>query len=569
VLRFIDNGAHKSFKSEQISMALMRPCGLSRYWPLAFCFLCLTLFLLASLSLRGLAKPTEQAAAAQRPAIKTDRQKSTYTNPVLPGDFSDLDAIRVGEDFYAISSTFQYSPGMVVLHSRDLVHWSYLGHVVKDITALDQELNWDRMGRAGRGIWAGSIREHGGRYFVYFGTPDQGIFMASAPDAAGPWTAPKLILAAAGWDDPCPFWDDDGKAYLVATHFATEASNGKTYNIHLFGMDPQGDELIAGADRILHQSRGSEANKLYKIHGLYFHFFSEVRPEGRVVIMERAKSLDGPWAERQVIHVRPKIDKEPNQGGLIELASGQWYFLSHQGTGDWEGRAGVLLPVTWIDGWPILGRVGKDGIGNMVWTDPAPLPFAEAGEGLAVSDDFNGPALKPAWEWNSEPNPALWSLSQRPGFLRLYAAPALRAGDLRTQPDILTQRALRSRESTATVKIDLAGMQDGQQAGLMHYAQSVCSLAVSRKSQKLVIGFSRDNVSEPVTPIDATQVWLQSTWGLDGVGHFSYSTDGVNFRLIGAPCKAGWAFYRGDRIAIYSSGSSGYVDVDQFTYATH
>ncbi len=525
----------------------------------SFQFLCWALFLVAATFPPGLCQPS-------RHRVRNAPAKPTYANPVLPGDYSDLDAIRVGEDFYAISSTFQYSPGMVVLHSRDLVHWGYLGHVVRDLAALDPALNWDRMGRAGRGIWAGSIREHAGRFFVSFGTPDQGIFVASAARPAGPWSAPKLILAAPGWDDPCPFWDEDGRAYLVATHFAREPGNGKAYNIHLFAMDPQGAALLPGRDRILHQSRGSEANKLYKIHGLYFHFFSEVTPEGRVAMMERAKSLDGPWEERQVIHVRPKIDKEPNQGGLIELASGHWYFLSHQGTGDWEGRAGVLLPVTWTDGWPVLGRVGNDGIGNMVWTGPAPIPFAGHSEGLAVSDEFGEAELKPAWEWNYQPNPKLWSLAERPGWLRLYAAPALRAGDLRTVADILTQRALRSRKSTATVTLDLAGMKDGQQAGFAHYAQNVCALAVRRQAQGLLLGFARNGADGPLVSLAGEQVWLRSTWGRDGVSRFSYSADGAAFHPIGAPCKAGWAFYRGDRIGIYSAGSSGYVDVDRFTY---
>ena len=475
--------------------------------------------LLASSWMGALALPVTKAIAKRQTGMRGDPQGNRYTNPVLPGDFSDLDAIRVGEDFYAISSTLQYSPGMVVLHSRDLVHWSYVGHVVEDLIALDPELSAKRMGRAGRGIWAGSIRRHGSRYFVYFGTPDQGIFMASAADPSGPWTAPKLILAAAGWDDPCPFWDEDGKAYLLATHFAIEPENGKTYNIHLFGMDPQGDALIAGADRILHQSRGSEANKLYKIHGFYFHFFSEVRGEGRAVMMERAKSLDGTWEERQVIHVRAKVDKEPNQGGLIELASGRWYFLSHQGTGDWEGRAGVLLPVTWVAGWPILGRVGHDGIGNMVWSGHAPLPFDGHSEGLAVSDDFDDPKLKPAWEWNYQPDPRLWNLSERPGHLRLYAAPALRMGDRRTVPDILTQRALRSQVNVATVKLEVAGMADGQEAGLIH--------------------FERDDAFGPSTALTAKQVWLRSAWGLEDVGRSSYSVDGIDFHAIGTPCKIG------------------------------
>ena len=149
----------------------------------------------------------------------------------------------------------------------------------------------------------------------------------------------KRVLGEAGWDDPCPFWDDDGRAYLVTTHFKTEVSNGKSYNIHLFRMTADGEHLTAGSDRIIHQSKGSEANKLYKIDGVYYHYYSEIKAEGRVPIMERARSLSGPWEQRQLMHVQPTVDKEPNQGGLVELLSGKWQFVSHQGTGDWEGRA--------------------------------------------------------------------------------------------------------------------------------------------------------------------------------------------------------------------------------------
>lgn len=192
-----------------------------------------------------------------------DQQDGTFLNPVLPGDFSDLDAIRVGDDFYAISSTMQYSPGMVVLHSRNLIDWQIVGHVVSDLTALDPELGWDRMNRDGRGIWAGSIRYHAGRFWVYFGTPDGGIYMTSASRPEGSWSPVKRVIAAAGWDDPCPFWDDDGKGYLVATRFSAD-EDGQKYRIHLFSMTAGNDGVAEDSDRILHQSRGSEANKLYK-----------------------------------------------------------------------------------------------------------------------------------------------------------------------------------------------------------------------------------------------------------------------------------------------------------------
>jgi beta-xylosidase len=131
----------------------------------------------------------------------------------------------------------------------------------------------------------------------------------------------KRVLGEAGWDDPCPFWDDDGRAYLVTTHFKTEVSNGKSYNIHLFRMTADGEHLTAGSDRIIHQSKGSEANKLYKIDGVYYHYYSEIKAEGRVPIMERARSLSGPWEQRQLMHVQPTVDKEPNPFGADDNAT--------------------------------------------------------------------------------------------------------------------------------------------------------------------------------------------------------------------------------------------------------
>ena len=115
-----------------------------------------------------------------------DQGDGTYVNPVLPADYSDLDAIRVGDDYYAISSTMQFSPGMVVLHSKDLVNWEIIGHVAENLSRISRELNWGRMNCYGKGIWAGSIRYYKNKFWVYFGTPDDGFFMSSATNPAGP-----------------------------------------------------------------------------------------------------------------------------------------------------------------------------------------------------------------------------------------------------------------------------------------------------------------------------------------------------------------------------------------------
>ena len=194
---------------------------------------------------------------SQIPGKWGDQHDGTYNNPILPGDYSDLDAIRVGSDFYAISSTMQFSPGMVVLHSKDLVNWRIAGHVVDNLTQISPELNWDKMNRYGRGIWAGSIRYYKGKYWVYFGTPDEGFFMSSATNPAGPWEPLHQLWKVSGWNDCCPFLDDDGQLYFIATNFSSDPRNNKKYNIHIFRMTPDGRQLIKESDSIIYQSTGS------------------------------------------------------------------------------------------------------------------------------------------------------------------------------------------------------------------------------------------------------------------------------------------------------------------------
>jgi beta-xylosidase len=497
-----------------------------------------------------------------------DRSDNTYANPILPADFSDLDAIRVGDRYYAISSTLQYSPGMAVLEARDLVNWRIIGHVVPDLTQISPELNWNRMARAGRGIWAGAIRYHEGKFWVYFTSPDDGLFVSTAANPAGPWSPVKNIWHTAGWDDPCPFWDDDGQAYLVMTNFTQQ------YKIHLFKMDASGEHLLAAADRVIHQSNGSEANKVYKMNGIYYHYFSEVHAEGRVAMMERAHHLDGPWEQHQLIHVNPHVDKEPNQGGLVQVPNGRWYFVTHQGTGDWEGRAGVLQPVTWINGWPILGRVGADGIGNMVWNAPKPIsgfPITD----VWASDDFAHPTLRPEWEWNYQPRAGSWSLEEHPGYLRLHAFPPLRKDDFGTVGDVLTQRSMRTAHNQVTALFDLAGMTDNQRAGLAHFGRTYCTLGVWRDGASDHLVFDLNGRVARGPEIHQNRIWLRSTWDFAGISQFSYSLNGIEFEDIGATYQLTWGDYRGDRVGLFTFNNSaaqgyaglGYVDIDSFSYS--
>jgi beta-xylosidase len=500
-----------------------------------------------------------------------DQGDGTYRNPVLPVDYSDIDCIRVGSDYYAISSTFQFSPGMVILHSKDLVNWRTAGHAISDITQISPNMNWNRMDSYGRGVWAGAIRHHDGRFWVYFGTPDEGYFMTSAADVAGPWEPLHPILKEKGWDDCCPFWDDDGQGWFVGTNF----NDG--YKIHLWKLSADGRDILPKTDCVIHQSRGSEANKLYKINGTYYHFFSEVRKGGRAVMMRRAKNITGPYSEpKQLSHPQREV-KEPNQGGLVQTEKGDWVFFTHHGSGSWEGRAASLLPVTWINDWPIIGEPDADSIGTMVWEGKKPV------EGSPIlfpqgSEEFTSASLAPQWEWNYQPRADKWSLTERPGFLRLYAFRGLDGNNLLKIGNILTQRSVRALESEVIVRIELDGMADNQRAGLCHFsagrsrekpAANSASLGIVQAGSKRFIEFSRDGAFTRGPAITSQAIWLKSSWGLDGVSQFFYSEDGVTFAPFGKSYPLAWASYRGDRIGLFTfnnAADAGHIDVDWMHY---
>ena len=491
-----------------------------------------------------------------------DAGDGTYNNPVLPSDYSDIDCIRVDSDYYAISSTFQFSPGVVILHSKDLVNWEILGHVVTDLTQIGPELNWSRMNRYGKGVWAGSIRFHDHKFWVYFGTPDEGYFMSTAANPVGPWAPLHTVLSGPGWDDCCPFWDDDGQGYLVGSSFRGG------YQIHLWKLTPDGRDIMADSDHVIHQSRGSEANKLYKINGYYYHLYSDVKAEGRTVMMERSKNIFGPYDESHQLNHAEKQVKEPNQGGLVQAEKGDWYWFTHHGTGDWAGRIDSLLPVTWVDGWPIIGTVGLDGIGTMAWSGKKPV------DGTPIltpqsSDDFDETNLPPQWEWNYQPRADKWSLTENPGWLRLHAFRPLQPDTLLKAGNTLTQRVFETASNEVTIKLDLSGLVDGQKAGLCHFSKNYSYLGVTQDSITRTLEYNNNGHFTAGPTLMGKTLWLKSTWGADGQSQYSYSEDGKTFTNFGAPYQLAWGNYRGDRIGIFcfnNKTDDGYVDVDFLHY---
>jgi len=271
---------------------------------------------------------------------------------------------------------------------------------------------------------------------------------------------------------------------------------------------------------------------------------------------------------RQLNHVNPRVDREPNQGGFIQAERGDWWFMTHQGTGAWEGRALCLLPVNWRDGWPIVGTVGADGIGSMVWKVRKPI------DGLPQAprfffDDFGDSKLKPQWEWNYQPRDGKWSLTGNPRRLRLQAFPPLQPGNLLTAGNTLTQRILNTGSGVITVKLDVSQMADGQKAGLCHYGAHYAWLGVAQSGNRRRIVYSANGVQTAGPTLPASAVWLRSIVAAKGETAWAYSFNGSSFLPFGKRYKFEWAHYRGDRIGIFTYNDrvdAGAVDVDWFRY---
>ncbi|NDW17640.1 beta-xylosidase [Dysgonomonas sp. 216] len=485
-----------------------------------------------------------------------------YQNPVLPADFSDLDCIRVGKDYYAITSTFQYSPGMAVVHSKDLVNWNIIGHAVEDIRQIGPEMNWDRMNRYGRGIWAGSIRYNDGKFYVLFGTPEEGFFTTWAEKPEGPWAPLTNILPEGGWDDCSAIWDENGQAYFIGTHF----KGG--YRTYIFKMAPDCSSIDRNSAVLVNEGDRREASKLIKVKDWYYLIYSKVEDGIRFVMGKRAKNISGTWSEEKQLMAYNQESNEPNQGGIIEGPDGNWYFFTHHGRGDWEGRIASLLPVTWINDWPIMGKVGDDGLGYMIWSGKMPLN-KKYKKKKPFFDDFKSKKLDANWEWNYYPRNEMWSLSEKKGHLRMRAVKPVENNNLRKTPNILTQRIYRTSHSEVTLKMNVQGMEDGQVAGLCHFARASAYIGISETNGSMNIVFSGNGKSENIEIGRTKNIWFRSVWGLDGINKFSYSTDGKTFIELGTPFQFTWNDYRGTRVGMFTyneKNENGYVDVDYFEY---
>jgi beta-xylosidase len=499
---------------------------------------------------------------------------ATYSNPVIFADYSDPDVIRVGQDYYMVASSFHFAPGIPVLKSPDLVHWQIIGHVLPrlpfaaefdmippfTLTDAIQRPTGPGLRYAG-GVWAPAIRHHKGLFYVYWATPDEGVYMSTARNPAGPWSAPVTVINEARLEDPCPFWDDDGNAWLI--HSKVGAGP-----LILHRMSADGTRVLDAGVVVAEDPRNLpvlEGPKLYKRKGWYYIFAPIGGVETGPQAVGRSRSIKGPYEWRVVLEKGNTAVQAPHQGGYVETPNGQGWFVHFNSTGAF-GRIVHLQPVQWRDDWPLMGEpVAGQTFGQPVATHPVPV-VAKNVPRLQDSDEFTETTLGLQWEWNHNPVDAAWSLSARPGWMRLRALPA---AHLVTARNTLTQ-ILQGPAMTATARLDLSAMSEGQRAGLAMFGTRPSWVGAVREQNSTSIVFSSEG-NESATVAARGIVQLRVRVGTDQQALFSYSVDdGATFTSIGTPTALRFAWWKGARPALFTyiksppgiATGSGHIDVD-------
>lgn len=395
-----------------------------------------------------------------------DNGDGTYTNPILYADYSDPDAIRVGDDYFMVASSFCNAPGLPVLHSKDLVNWKVVNYVLNKIPE-----DRYRSPIHGCGVWAPSIRYHEGLYYVCFPMPDEGIYMSTAVDPFGEWSEPINIRPGAGWIDPCPFWDEDGKAYLVAG--VAKSRIGYKSVLHIVEMSPDGSRLIGDEIKVFDGNENDqetiEGPKLYKRNGWYYIFAPAggVKTGWQTVL--RSRNIYGPYEYRVVMRQGETEVNGPHQGAWVDTVTGEDWFIHFQDVYS-AGRIIHLQPMEWVDDWPIIGAHREnETCGYPVLRFRKPTVKREKAFNKsdicepATSDDFSGGRPGLQWQWNANPEENWLSLENH-AELRLNAknkkAPY---GDT---PNLLLQKWPAPEFSCITV-MDISELECGDEAGVI------------------------------------------------------------------------------------------------------
>ena len=507
-------------------------------------------------------------------------------NPMLWADVPDPDVIRVDDTYYLVSTTMHLMPGAPVMASKDLKNWETVGYIFDRLT--DSPKYDLQEGTAyGRGQWATSLKYHNGKFYALLAPNEQGamgdIYIFTADKAEGPWT---IVSRMRHFHDCSLFFDDDGRVYVV---YGTG---------EMMELKPDLSDVIEGTHQQIFEREADETgllegSRMIKHRGKYYLLMiSHVYAPGRHrrEVCYRADDIHGPYEKQVILQSEFGGFSYEAQGTIVDTPDGDWYGIIFQDRGG-VGRVLTLMPCRWIDGWPMLGdEEGK------VPERMRPLVSGQPTTAIVKSDDFNDSKLGLHWQWNHNPIDNAWSLTERPGYLRLKTNRVVPT--LYLAPNTLTQR-MEGPTCSGAICLDLSKMKDGDRAGLAAFNSDSGVLTIKKQGKKLTLEMSeqtckltdRDKVVESYdekviesVALQQPKIWLRINAdfrpqterkgfmpGTD-LATFYYSLDGEQWTKIGSDYRLGFdwrRFFMGTKFGIFcyaTKKSGGYVDVAEFQY---
>ena len=503
-------------------------------------------------------------------------------NPMLWADVPDPDIIRVGDTFYLVSTTMHLMPGAPIMKSKDLKNWETVGYIFDKLTDSPKyDLSPTEGTVYGRGQWATSLKYHKGKFYALLAPNEAGsmgdTYIFTADKAEGPW---KIVSRMRHFHDCSLFFDDDDRVYVVyGTGEMMELKKDLSDVIegthrHIFKREADETGLLEGSRMIKHNGK------------YYLLMISHVYAPGRHrrEVCYRADNIQGPYEKRTILQSEFGGFSYEAQGTIVDTQDGDWYGIIFQDRAG-VGRVLTVMPCRWIDGWPMLGdEEGK------VPARVRPLKSGEPAKSIVCADDFSGEKLGLHWQWNHNPVDKAWSLTERPGYLRLKTARVV--PNLYLAPNTLTQR-MEGPKCTGSVALDLSKMKDGDIAGLAAFNDNSAVMAIKKVGKKLTLELSEQKVklsqrekkveNVDIKVVESVELKQQKIWlRIDAnfvprtdIANFSYSLDGKEWTKIGGDYRMGFdwqRFFMGTKFGIFNYATKkvgGYVDIDEFAYNKH
>lgn len=553
------------------------------------------------LSIISLVLATSSMTAQTNQSWTADNGNGTFTNPLFYDEFSDPDILRVGDDYYLAGTTMHAVPGLVILHSKDLVNWENVSYCFDRFDFPEDRFslkNHDEI--YGQGIWAPCIRYANGQFYVFSNVNGKGLQCYTSKDIHGPW---KHHNMKGNIYDLGVLFDDDGKIYAIHGYGTVKCTE----------LKPDMSGPVEGTERvIIPDGRGiGEGHHMYKINGMYYLISTDYSPNGRT-LCSRSKNIWGPYETRVIsadetygyhaasltqVPGRPKyrigedgtkfglgpLDKDAtactnaHQGGIVQFNDGSWWALLMM---DFHsiGRTVCLMPMTWKDGWPMVGLDNNLGRAPRTWFIPGTQmgnykvgekPLSEPHGPYVRSDNFDGKQLGRIWQWNHNPEEKMWGLKH--GKLRINSMPA---EQLMWARNTLTQRVI-GPKSITTVEMSVKGLKDGDVAGLGNINVPCSWLGLVKEGKELTLRcfeqLTNDTIDTKVE-LPKGKIWLRSIGDYDNdQAQYAYSTDGTTFHTLGRmmPLSYQLITFQGSRHALFAFNikgkNGGYAEFDNFT----